>query len=212
MYIQWCVKGIAGQDPAQGLNDGLDDAAARDVIDSKTGIGCNWWRTQGTISPAERRAKLTAGNLDLHVNNYAAIRNDTPFLSLAAGSVERDAFYRTNRVYPAVRVALGFATDWGNRPGYLYYLWTIVSLKMSVAIEQVAEEVRSLNVYQSWSPYQLEGEVTAKIYIPSVQIERVEKWEPVGQTRGMVRTAWPQPHVNPAFEEPDVISNIRTAF
>jgi hypothetical protein len=212
MYIQWCIKGIAGQDPAQGLSDGLDDAAARDVVDSKTGILCNWWRAQGTISPSQIRDKLAAVNLDLHINNYAAIKNDTPFISLAAGCVERDVFYRTNRVYPADRVALGFATDWGNRPGYLYFLWTIVSLKVSVAIEQVAEEVRSLNVYQSWSPYQLEGEVTAKIYIPSVQIERVQKWEPAPPVPGMVRAAWRTPHANPTFEQPDVISNVRTAF
>src|SRR5262249_3697005 len=156
---------------------------------------------QGTISPSDRRAKLTSANLDLHINSYATIERDTPFISLAAGCVERDVFYRTNRIYPAERVALEFATEFGQRVGYLYYLWVIAGLKPAVEVEQVAEEVRNLNAYQSWSAYQLEGELAAKIYIPSVQIHRVEKWEPT--TGGSVARVWL--HLNTEFAEPAVI-------
>ena len=205
MFVQWCIKGIIGQDPARGFPDGLDDGEARALIDDRRGILCNWWRKRRKISPAERRAKLVPANLDLHVNNYAVIKDDTPFISLTAGCVERDAFYRTNRVHRADRTALAFATAWGNRPRYLYHLWVIVGLKSAVPVEQVAEERRDLNVYQSWSAFQLEGEVTAKIYIPSVQIKRVERWEPAGF--GFVQKVWA--HTNPALEEPAVISNVR---
>lgn len=203
MYVQWCVKGIAGS--ALG---GIDDTQARDVIDGKWGIFCNWWRKQNIISPPEVRDKLTSANLDLHINNYATIAANTPFISLAAGCIERDVFYRTNRIHPAIRTALSFATDWGNGSGYLYFLWVIVGLTGAVPVQQVAEEVRNLNVYRSWSPYQLEGEVTAKVHIPSLQIQRVECWEPVA--RGRLRQRWVHP--NPAFESPDLISNIRRAF
>lgn len=208
MYIQWCVKGVVGQ--ANRWSDGLTEQDARDIIDKKQGLLCNLWRIKmRQPSPADRRAMLTAANLDLHINNYAIIQNDTPFISLAAGCVERDTFYRTNRVYPANRVALDFATESGRRPGYLYYLWVIAGLKRAVEVEQVAEEVRNLNVYQSWSTYQLEGELTAKIYIPSIQIHHVERWVP-DQSGGARFDSWR--YENTDFADPTVVSNVRESF
>lgn len=90
MFIQWCVKGV----------NGIDDRGARAIIDEQQGLQCRWWRKVEGISPPEIAQKLTPANLDLHVNHYAEIDpstgrpfyEGTPFLSLAAGSVERITF------------------------------------------------------------------------------------------------------------------------
>jgi hypothetical protein len=41
-------------------------------------------------------------------------------------------------------------------------------------MEAFSEELRDLNLYMDFSPVHLEGEVTAKIVIPSAQIERAD--------------------------------------
>jgi hypothetical protein len=71
----------------------------------------------------------------------------------------------------------------------------------------VSESVRELNVYRRWSPYQLEGEITAKVHIPSNQIQRVEWWDP-NYSCGAAQHVY----VNPDFEAPDPISNVRELF
>jgi hypothetical protein len=115
---------------------------------------------------------------------------------------------RTNQINPAEKIALRFATDWCTSPGYLFYCWVIVGLNPAVEIEEVAEEVRELNTYRSYSPFQLEGEITAKIYIPSNQIDRVEKYEPIGQ--GQCRRVWT--HENRNFSRPAAVLNMRGFF
>lgn len=119
MFVQWAIKGIYGGTPPSGIRD--DDAKA--IIDGGFGIICNWWRRVGLISPPQRRQKLTHRNLAMHVNQYQAVdpqtgrpfSEDTPFISLAAGAVERDVFFQTNRIYPAKLTALDFATQGGKR-------------------------------------------------------------------------------------------------
>ena len=170
MYIQRCVKGIAGNDGSTGITE----QGAKSLVIDGHGILCNWWRKLNTISPPEIEAVLTDRNLDRHLHDYDAFCADTPFISLACGAVERDALVQKNFVYSAIDIALMFATeDWG-RPGALFYLWVPVSYNRAVSLRAVAEPVRDLNTYQRWSPYQLEGEITAKINIPANQIERVE--------------------------------------
>jgi hypothetical protein len=215
MFVQWCVKGIRGRSNSDPIEVGLtaDDAIA--IIRDGNGIQCNWWRTVGTISPAEIRQKLTTANLDLHVNSYNRVRNDTPFISLTAGCVERNIFYQTNRVFPAEDTALMFATKNGTQSGFLFYCWVIVGLKPAVAIEGIAEEVRELNSYRSWSAFQLEGELTAKINIPANQIQRVEWWVPGPDGQLVQQTArrdWTPAYFNPLFNPPSEVSNIRELF
>ena len=215
MFAQWCVKGIRGRTPAEPADLGLlpDDAVA--LIRDGHGIECNWWRRVHHIKPPEVRAKLTDANLDLHVNNYSSFRDDTPFISLTAGCVERDVFYRTNRIVPAEDTALAFATRNGTTLGFLFYCWVIVGLKPAVPIETVAEEIRELNSYRSWSDYQLEGELTAKIQVQSNQIQRVEWWEPdAGGALTLQSRApdWAPAYVNPQFSPPSEVSNIRELF
>jgi hypothetical protein len=215
MFAQWCVKGIRGRNPEDVTRDGLTPDEAISIVRDGRGILCNWWRNVGTISPEERRQRLTAANLDLHINNYSSVVQTTPFISLAAGCVERDVFYRTNRIHMAEDTALAFATDNGSRFGFLFYCWVIVGLKPAVSIESVAEEVRELNSYRSWSTFQLEGELTAKIQVHANHIERVEWWEPVGGGQVQRRRAppsWNPAYVNPRFDPPSQISNIRELF
>jgi hypothetical protein len=175
MYIQRCVKGIAGQD--SGHSTGLTWTEAQDMVSSRKGIVSNWWRHKGTITAQEIADVLTEQNLDSHLHDYASFGGQTPFISLAAGAVERDTLVRWNFEYNAVDTALGFATEDWARPGALFYCWLPTSLNRTVEVEFVAEAVRDLLVYRGWSPWQLEGEVTAKVHVPSNQIECVEWWD-----------------------------------
>lgn len=177
------------------------------MMDDGHGIQCNWWRGVGAITPTEIRTKLTAHNLRRHVHDYDNFGQETPFISLTAGCVERDAALRLNRIHTAEDVALRFATDWGQHVGYLFYCWVVVGLKPAVEVQMVAEEIRELNTYISYSDFQLEGEISAKIHIPSNQIERCERWDPTGGGRfGNVAS---QVFYNRRFTSPNAVSNIR---
>lgn len=176
MIVQWCIKGLSMQ----------GDKAARDIIDKREGIICNWWRTVHQIAPAEVRGKLTARNLDLHVNHFTSIDSatgssfseNTPFISLSCGTIERDTAAQTNLVHRALQTALWFGTEFGQKTvAYLYTCWVVLSPRPSVEIETVAEEVRDLNAYRRYSPFQTEGEVTAKVQVQDNHIQSCERWE-----------------------------------
>ncbi len=206
MYVQWCVKGISsGADPYSP--DMFDWDAAKNVLRSEEGIISNWWRKKGRISPNEVAGQLTENNLDRHLHDYGNFGPDTPFISLASGSVERDPILAGNFVYSAVDTALEFATDAWGRPGALFYCWVSVALNPAVEIQGVAEAVRDLNVYHRWSRYQLEGEITAKVHIPANQIKKVEWWD------GSQSMTDPQDtFFNPSFVDPSVVTNVREFF
>jgi len=215
MFVQWCVKGIRGRLSNESSDSGLIAHDAIELIRGGHGIQCNWWRGVIEITPSQIRQKLTAANLDLHINNYHSFFTETPFLSLAAGCVERDILYRTNHVHPAEDTALAFATDNGTRSGFLFYCWVIVGLKPAVSVEAVSEEVRELNSYRRWSAYQLEGEITAKIHVPANQIQSVEWWEPTVAgplERRTDSTDWTPAYLNRRFSPPSDVSNIRELF
>ena len=105
MIIQWCIKGMA-------LTGGDDQA--RSLIDSRNGIQCNWWRDVRKITLPQVRDKLSDESLNLHVNHFTIVDPDTkrqfreltPFISLTAGTVERDAAAKTNTVRRARATAL----------------------------------------------------------------------------------------------------------
>jgi hypothetical protein len=208
MFVQWCIKGVSG----------IDDSGARRIIDDRQGLQCRWWRNVHLIQPDQIAGKLTSANLDLHVNHYSATDpatgvpfcDGTPFISMAAGSVERSTFLQTNIAHPARMVALDFATAGGTIDGYLYICYVIVGLRPAVGVEGVAEEVRELNTYRRYSPFQTEGEITAKIHVPANQIQRCEAYSVA--RRGVVRAVPDWVHVNPLFEDPVSISNIRELF
>ena len=178
MYVQWFVKGISSTNDAG--DPILSKSRAYNLVDSGNGIISNWWRTRptGGISPADVQRELTAYNLDRHVHDYDSYGPETPFISVAAGCVERDLDAAENNIYSAVDVALEFATARLTRPGALFIGWLPVALNPAVEIRSVADAIRDLNVYHRWSSFQLEGEITAKVNIPANQIKTVEWWDP----------------------------------
>ncbi|WP_164658405.1 hypothetical protein [Tropicibacter sp. Alg240-R139] len=204
MYIQKCVKGIVGDTSG---SSGLTQSKAQEIIDQDHGIMSNWWRKEHQITPPMIADVLTRQNLDRHLHDYENFGDETPFISLASGSVERNTILQRNFAYSAIDTALQFATDDWTRPGALFFCWVATSNYPAVEVSNVAEAVRDLNIYQRWSPYQLEGELTAKVHIPSNQIERVEWWDPSHGHWGPQHT-WS----NPKYVEPDVLSNIRELF
>ena len=204
MYLQYCVKGIAG---ATNTRSGITKGDAIAVMSENRGIRSNWWRDKETITLGEIADVLTDANLDRHLHDYAAFGRSTPFISLACGAVERDIVIQQNWVYSAVDTALMFATDNWTRPGALFFLWVMVSHRPAVAVGAVAEPIRDINVYQRWSPYQLEGEVTAKVHIPANQIERLEWWV---SRDGTGRLDYEME--NPNYVKPEVLSDVRGLF
>jgi hypothetical protein len=206
MIVQWCIKGMT-------LNGG--DPEARSVIDSRQGIQCNWWRDVHTITAPGVRDKLTDVNLNLHVNHFTAIdpatkrqfRELTPFISLTAGTVERDAAAKTNIIRRARATALWFGTNFGaSDQAYLYTCWVLVAPRSAVVIEDVAEEVRDLNTYRRYSEFQTEGEIIAKISVPDNQVRDCEKWT-WDRARMIFRKDWT--YLNGRFTLPEQLSNIR---
>jgi hypothetical protein len=192
-----------------------DDDEAREIIDGRGGIRCNWWRRVQKITPIEIRGKLTPSSIDMHVNRFEDQDPDTsqpfclntPFISLSAGTVERDAIARTNLVHRARKTALFFGPDFGRRDiAYLYVCWVLLAPRMAVEIEPVAEEIRDINTYRRYSDWQTEGEVAAKVIVPDNQIRCCEKWEiPPGHDR--FRRTWI--HQNARFTRPEVLTNVR---
>jgi hypothetical protein len=205
MIVQWCMKGMSLS----------DDREARAIIDSRGGIVSNWWREERQITPAGRREKLTAANLDFHVNHFTdsdpvtgkPFSKTSPFISFSCGTVERDSVAKTNYVHTALRTALWFGTNFGaNDTAYIYTCWIIIGTRAAVEIEAVAEEVRDLNSYRRYSDYQTEGEVIAKVVVPDNQIQQCQKWT---WTRGS-RTLSPDwIQKNSRFTSPDTLSNVR---
>jgi hypothetical protein len=204
MIVQWCVKGLYLP----------DDAAALGIFQASSGIHCNWWRSVVEITPARVAEKLTPANLDLHVNHFSStdslgnpFSEGTPFISLSAGTVERDAAAQTNLVHRARRTAAWFGTEFGTRDtAYLFTCWVLVAPRPAVEVQGVAEEVRDLNSYRRYSPFQTEGEVTAKVEIPANQILECEKWN---WDRGNLRLTRQTLYQNPRFTPPERLSNIR---
>lgn len=208
MFVQMCMK---------GMNDiTLDDAME---IMRKRGLACAWWRRTREISSAEIDERLTAEELDLHLNSFdekhptrgGLVRDESPFVSLTAGSVQRDAFLARNVVYPAHEVALDFATGFGRQEGdcYIFYCWVMVGLRPSVPVRSLAEEVRELSTYTRYSRFQPEGEIAAKIDVPPCQIEKFEHYEYRRDRHGRLQIRRLGVYDNPRYVGPHDVTNYR---
>lgn len=184
MIVQWCCKGFAN----------MSEADAREILTSGVGIRCRSWLVLGAqpFPIADNLRRLTERNLDLHINNYSFrdpvtdvyFHDITPFISLSAGCVERDVTLKTNITHTALRTALNFATtdytqpDRPRCPGWVFYCYVLVSVNRAVAIPAVAEEYRELNHNRAFSQWCWQGEVGAKINIPSNQVVCALHWTP----------------------------------
>jgi hypothetical protein len=200
MYIQWWIKGIGG--------DAFTWLHAKDMVESGSGIQSNWLRNgYGPPIGQQLQDMLTEDNLDRHRHDYDAFGPQTPFISLAAGCVERDVLLQENHAHSAKDMALIFATEDWSRAGALFYGWSLVGLNRAAPVASLAEEVRNLQEYQEWSKWQLEGEVTAKVHIPANQIERVEWWNGEHSRDFPELDCW-----NYHFIRPAPLANIRLWF
>jgi hypothetical protein len=208
MFVQMCIKGLCGITRDQAW-----------AIATRRGLACAWWRSAQKISAAEISERLTPEELDLHVNSFdeqhpargGMVREESPFISLTAGSVERRAFLAQNEVHPAHEVAMNFATNFGQLRGecFLFYCWVLVGLRPNLAVRHLAEEVRELNTFTAYSRFQPEGEIVAKIEVPACQIEKFEHYEYSEDAKGRVRIRQLGSHSNPNYIAPHEVTNLR---
>lgn len=208
MFFQKALKGMA-ECPRH---------AADEMFSS--GISCQWWARVHQITNAEIADKLTERNLDWHLNHYAKLDplttrpfyEGTPYISLTAGSVERDALLRRNLVYDPFLTALRFATRNYTTTGIIFYVHVYTLGRQSIDLAEFAEEVRELNIYKSFLPFHAEGELTAKITVRGAQIEKWEEYDGPAAEAELRRRRKPQPtasHVNKKYARPERYCNIR---
>ncbi|XHR94260.1 hypothetical protein ACFJIV_28900 [Mucilaginibacter sp. UC70_90] len=203
----------------------LDDDTAAHIV--KNGILCNWWRSVREITPKKIQLHLTGENADLHLNHYhkpvpsgnplAALGakrfgDVSPFISTTAGVIERDGLNSQNIFFDPFLTAMRFATDNFKTKGYIFYAYVLTIGKIAIEMEQFSEEVRELHIYKNFLPYHTQGEIMAKIIIPSVQIEKAVYYDgpaikalmKSGKTLPSLRTI-----DNPDYQKPEKLSNIR---
>ena len=178
MIVQWCCKGV----------EDLPVEQIRSILTDGFGLACRFAQLNEPMPYAVAADRLTEYHLDLHVNHYdeiepesgSAVRDVTPFISLSAGCIERSILLKTNVLHGAQRTALAFATRDGRLPGWVFTCYVLLSVNRATGISAVSEEIRELSHNRRYSDYHVEGEVAAKINVPSRQIHHVERWEPAG--------------------------------
>jgi hypothetical protein len=204
MIVQWCCKGMCGIDTDEVLW----------IMSNQVGIPCRFWQERtGGLPYDEAVGRLTERDLDLHVNHYDEIdprtrrpvSEQTVFISLSAGCVERNAVRARNELHPALRTALLFATERAQKPGWVFNCYVLMAMNPAARVPGVSEEVRELNHQRPFSPYWEEGEVAAKINVPSRQILSAEYYVPAG--KGVVE--WKGGYLNREFVHPDCLLNMR---
>jgi len=220
MYFQKVLKGIKDLSP--------ETAAG---IVKEDGIHCNAWRRAGSIPTAEISAQLTDNNILCHLNHYndplpvthpqfsptekLSYGDITPFISTTAGAVQRFSTPGLNICFPAFMTALQFATANFTTRGFLFYAYVITLGKKAVPLVQFAEEVPQLQLYHQYLPHYREGEIVAKIVIPSPQIEKAEEYDGAVAIRDLRTGKLPVPLQtirNSSYAAPDIYFNIREIF
>jgi hypothetical protein len=204
VFIQHCFKGIAAN---IGGTEGLTDNDVNQILSGGAGIQSNLWRRLGAASPNQLYTELTETNLDRHIHDYQDYGHDSAFISLSAGSVNRVSASSRNVVINGYEMALSFATRRFSQAGYVFKCWVPVGINPAPELAFLAEEVRNINTYVRYSDFYLEGEVTAKLVIPSQQIEYCEYWDPARNASDPVSV-----FVNPEFVSAAMAANIREAL
>jgi hypothetical protein len=205
MMIQRVYKGICGIE--------RDEAEARLRA---LGIASRWWQKNGSVGPDEVLAQLTETALMRHLNDYDTFGPETPFISTTAGSVVRDATGKTNIIESAEYIATEFATDGFTRDGWVFagYLFTLG--RKAVRQQPFAEEVRELNLYTGYLPFQPEGELVAKFHWPAVQLEAAWPVTARPDPKRPGRMLWPNKGAvldnRGVYVPPEDIVNVREAL
>lgn len=212
MIIQRVIKGISG----------LDDQDVDAIFQG--GILSNWWRSKGSLLQHLVPDKLTDANLERHRHAFnqpdpyeggLPFERNTPFISTTAGTVNRDVANRTNTLTPAWKTAVFFATKRWKTDGWLFYCHLFLIGRKATPMEAFSEEVRELNIYDGFSPFQPEGEITAKLVIPAAQIERADFWSLADARRAWNNGTLPaaaRSRSNANFIRPDDYNNLRNCL
>jgi hypothetical protein len=217
MIVQWCCKGLAK----------VPDEEINAIVYGHVGLRCRAWTTLAPKTPyrlANGLRQLTEYHLDLHVNNYSypdprtsvPFYKTTPFISLSAGCVDRDITIEENITHRAWRTAVHFATtdfadpdfdpdDPRRCAGWVLVCYVLVSANRAVAIPSVAEEIRELNQARAYSNWHTQGEITAKINVPSTQILGALYYAPISFGEPVVVNYL----VNPRFTHPAALPDER---
>lgn len=196
MLIQWCLKGVPFDQNTLNAN-WVKSVLSGDAITSA------WLRGAASVSapnfPSNAETQLSANALDDHVHAYATVANSTPYISLSAGCVERVARGIAVR-HSALRTALSFATGDGRHDGWVFLCWVHVAPKPAPELPSMAEEIRDLNLFGTYSIFHEEGEIAAKFFVPSRQIHSATQFR-----RDLSRVMRVS---NPNFVAPERVSNI----
>jgi hypothetical protein len=203
MQINWCLKGIPRR-------DSFGDAEALAVL-SDNGIQSSWLFNNGSLPLSQATVVsqdvLSISALDNHVNNFASVAGQTAYISLSAGCWEFAGAHVPARRYPALMTAVDFATNYGTNEGYIFRCWVVTAPQISAAIPGLADEVRDLNLFSSFTYFHNEGEVAAKLLVPRRQIQWVYKVDRSGQPSPIGNTGSPSV-TNSDFINPETVSNI----
>jgi len=192
MYLQWCLKGIPSSCQ-------FGEQEAKSTL--ATGIKSNFIRQKKTQDLSNSIAQLSPQKLKGHVNDYANHRKDTPYISLSAGCISPSPSGAGVTVNPAWLTAFDFATEGATVEGYVYVCWTVVSLKPNAELLFIADETRDLNQFRDLWHYHNEGEITAKLIVPTQQIYAYFKIN-----SDLTIDTW---HMNQHFVAPESVNNIR---
>lgn len=205
MIVQWAMKGMSLDNDDQALE-----------ILWPRGLVSNWGRAVGGVPIDEISKRLTPTSIRTHVDGFSTIDpltnkkfyEETPYISLSSGTVERDAVAQANHIYTARRTALQFGSRFGaSDTAYVFVCWVLVAPRKAAEIYGVAEEVRNLAVYSSYSEFADQGEIAAKIHIPANQIARCQKWTRAGDGEPF-ELEWAAENGN-RFIAPQRLSNVR---
>lgn len=201
----------------KGISD-LSDADARRTM--TTGILCNWWRRVRTLPNPEVRGRLTQKELDEHIANYHSnvpgetytVGENSPFISTTAGTYQVQNS-KTYKYFSAELTAISFATRQSRTDGVIFRAWVPVLGRPSLPLVQFAEELRDPNQYPHAYGFHQQGEVTAKIQIPTAQIEGFWTVSAAAAKSalktGAVSTLGSMTALNPNYVAPDDFTNVR---
>jgi hypothetical protein len=208
VFFQYILKGI----PKIG-------SEKVEKIFSETGLRCNWWRSAGSITSEQIKAKLNSDNLYLHLEHYQevppgsdrAFCEDTPFISTTAGTAVEDTAAGKLYVHDAFWEAAMFATERFNSDGWIFYGYVYVLGKPAIELQEFAEEVRNFHLYARFLRHRREGEITAKIEIPSVRLQRAEFYRGSKLSEQLMRGQRPKPVkvlLNDTYCPPERYANV----
>ncbi|GIG26904.1 hypothetical protein [Cellulomonas denverensis] len=160
MFVQEYYKGISGLGP-------LDIASI-----FRTGILSNNLRSNPNAPLVTLLPMLSEPALYGHVTDYATYGANSPFVSLTAGTRNLANAGGAFRPFRAWETAVRFATRNGKTGGVVFEGWVITLGVPSWHISGVAEDIRDHHSYPRFNAFWKQGEVTAKLLVPPMQVVR----------------------------------------